>query len=172
MSIGEKDRRNSHCISGWSLISRSAEATRAVAAGVVDIVESELAVGDIIFTLRKVVGGLINDPRQYRSNAVHIIAKAYRSANLAWVSWNIRSDRLDPLTVGSMGVLQESADLSARASYNRKINQTNLKHQRHCATTTAPICCLSLYQASSGKCSPQGPNFCQRSTLCEQMLLP
>ena|ERR1700733_15349096 len=107
-------------------MSRSAEATRALMAGIADIVESELPVGDIIIAASIEVGNLINDPDQHRSNAADIIAKAHGSANVAPVGWNIRGEHLDPLTVGTTGVLQESADLSGRASYNIKINQTTL----------------------------------------------
>jgi len=71
-------------------------------AGIADIVESELAVGDIIIATSKVVGN--------------------GSANVASVSWNIRGERLDPLTIGSSSVLQESAGLSGRASYNRGVH--------------------------------------------------
>ena len=92
-------------------------------AGIADIVESELAVRDIIIATSIEVGNLIND-REHPRNAVHIIAKAHGSANVAPVRWNIRGEHLDPLTIRSVGVLQESADLSGGASYYRKVNQT------------------------------------------------
>jgi len=65
-------------------------------AGIADIVESELAVGDIII-------------------ATSIVVRD-GSANVAPVRWNIRGEHLDPLAIGSSGVLQESADLTGRAS--------------------------------------------------------
>jgi len=65
-------------------------------AGIADIVESELAVGDIIIATSIEIGN--------------------GSTNVAPVRWNIRGEHLDPLTIGSIGVLQESADLSGRAS--------------------------------------------------------
>ena len=116
-------------------------------AGSADIVESKLAVGNIIIAASIEVGNLINGPHQHQSNAVDIIAKAHGSTNVASVSWNIRGEHLDPLTIGSIGVLQESADLSGRASYNRKTNQTT--PTTLCKKTTAPICCPLLYQALS-----------------------
>jgi len=68
-----------------------------LATGIADIVESELSVGDIIIATGRIVGNLINDPRQHRSNVVHIV-KAHGSTNVALVRVNIRGEHLDPLT--------------------------------------------------------------------------
>ena len=80
---------------------------------------------------------------------VHVIAKTHGSTNVASVSGNIRGKRLDPLTIRSLGVLQESADFSARASYNIKINEKTWNTNDIVQKTTAPIRCPFWYQASS-----------------------